>query len=927
MGARFDKWLARPSTLHFLRQLIGPDHPPALTRRPHPTALLKRRARCFATAIAAIPQVEDVVHGSRHQDAKTHIPPETYHEQRRRVAKELKLRIPKASGRGESFESPAEVPSPTSYAEILSREAHVRFISSTRGLLVDHPDNFANLEAWSQILQYRERVDGFKGVSDVWDGMRRRGINLPVEGELAGVFWTTFLHAAIVERQNPVHKRLLREVYGHAEDLKAAGYGHYRSLHKLLVGRFLRETPGSVKDVGPEYEWHLRCHNDGFYPKHALVELVEDVFQSRTRGLVFNRFRKIYKDHGERNLYDLCMPLVFKHAANDEPTIIRWHNFFVWHKDMPSTDMQTYRSIQYLLGSQKLKHRIEPGDLANAFAADRGDPAKSIYPSLSRASMNSLVGDVHGIKPKAISDKFCARMFATHAFPLEAIIRGIAMLGTEALGPTAMRELAVRSASLETFKKRLADVQDAGMEIVPSIYTRLLTQVANNSQHDLFQALLDSDQHPESYDDQHMQEALLTEFLDSKNLEQAHLTLMGLSQADFEMADRAWNRLFQHYIQNQDHAEIVRIFNQMCSEQMEISRRTLNFLTKYLLAERSPGKRPMVSSRSPDGAFVSIDFVTNAHMYAVERGTTIHPTRWIEILKRYGMSGNINGLARLAPWLAEKYPAHHKDVYYTHDGNKLRREISKKSPQASILNPVMLRAFVLWGFKHAAARDKLQTRNIGGAVAASFGVHELWARGLVLLLQLKELGVHVQTVDVRRALEEILWILFGPAVTKRNDNLEAMRNNKLTLEHYIEHANELWDEPIFDIAPDIVVDRSPEGKARLLSAVFGRQRLADQKTGTWVDVDAWAASQSQGYWHQTPPFRKARSRVWSRSPFQFTDGMTRNQRRSARLHRPRREGDTLLPVDQALTPQHQSPAAPPLSLYRPPNQPDIPEET
>lgn len=890
MGARFDKWLARPSTIHFLRQLVGPEHALAPTRRSYlasPAAFTRRHTTNWTPSR----RPENVQSEKKVFDPQAGADLETFQEQRQRVAKELKLYIP------EGYQDPRISPQEqglelSGYSNLLYAETRVRDVSSTRWLLIDLPENHNNLEAWRSILQYRERMDGFNGVLDVWKGMRNRGIDLPVTGDHAATFWTIFLHAAIVPYPDENHEALLEAIYTHAKELKDLGRGQYRLFHKILVGRFLR-APSAPRQNGPEYAWHERARKDGLCPLRSLAEVVEDVLKSKRPYLAFRRFKQMYIDDRERNLYDSCMHMVLLHAAGDGKIIVAWHNFFVSNDDKPGPELSASQSIQYLTGMTAMEdgasppERIKESDLAQIFTTDRENAARSLFPSLSRASMSSLVGDVHGIKPKAISDKFCARMFATQTFSLETIIRGIALLGTEALGPVAIREMAIRAGTPEEFKIRLSEIKDAGMQLVPSIYTRLLERVATTSQHDLFQAMLESDQHPESYDDQHIQESLLADFLRTENWPQAYLTLLGLSQADKSMSSPAWNRLLQHHVRARDYAEIVRIFDHIRAEQLFLSRRSLNFMRKYLLATRTPAKRPIVSDKTPDGNFKSLDYVVNAHIYAAARGGDVEHYRWIEFLKRYGMFGKMKKIKNLTAWLASICPS--REPEYALMNGMVKRRSHKMPTLAFIFNPVMLRAIVIWGFHDAGARDALRPSprqldaDPGEIDATSLyeDKHvELWAQGLSILLQLKRLGVRVETSNVRRAMEEVLWIWFGPGRSERDANLQAVRRNHLSLAHYVIHANEIWDEPLFDLAPEIL-----ENEVQLIRAVFGNERRADQRTGAWVDVDLWSATKADGIWQAVDPPMTTRKKGDEHIPdeFKFYDNLPRRQRRRRKL--------------------------------------------
>jgi hypothetical protein len=951
MGARFDKWLARPTTLHFLRQLIGPEPAAGRTKRPHWNTLHKRHIRCYSAVQPAIasPTQDDRTFNTAAAAAASI---ETFHEQRERVAQELGLHILRKEDDKHTHQQLGSTPSSTSYSDLLYSEARVRDFSTARGLLIDEPVNHANLGAWCKILEYRQRTDGFAGVVDVWEGMRKRGINLPVDGSHADTLWTTFLHAAIVPEQDDSHNRFLQNLWVHAKELKASGYGHYRSFHNIIVGRFLRLVPGGArkrsrsKAPDPEYKIHRSACEHGFCEAQSLPFLVMDVLKSTKPRLSFARWQKLYLhdkqyyDNDKRGLYDLCMPLVLLHSTDDAAFVISWHNFFVSHNDMPSSELANNRSVRYLLGPDSTREtdtppsHIQLKQLTGILAEDRGDAQPSTSPILSRASMSGLLGDVHGIRPKAISDKFCARMFATQAFSLETSIRGLALLGTESLGPIALRELAIRANTPEILKERLADISQAGIAILPSAYAHILKTVVANSENDLFQTLLASDQHPESYDDQHTQETLLANFLQVEDLPSAHLTLIGLSglsQADPSKASRAWNRLLQHHTKAHNYKESARIFDHLCSEQLIVSSRSLNFMLKYLLPDRAPSKRPMLASDPQQNYPTCLNFVVNAHMYAASLGQVLKADRWIELLKRYGMTDNMDGLERLAPWLVQRYPTEAKSTEYVRRNNLLQRVTANKSRQSMILNPIMLRAMITWGFRHEGIHNRLRLPSEELATSVNETTRApSWTRGIALVSRLKAMGVNVRTVDVRRAVTGILWTLFGPGVSKRRVNLQLLRCNDLTIMDYVKDANEAWHEPLFDI-PSNIADITTE--ANVIRAVFGKQRLADQKTGDWVDIEAWAVAREEGVWQEPPPTLQDRHAAWSQSAFRFKDNFdTRRERQLANRRR-----DPFQPRDHSA--QHHDPTATSVSLppspqpaaqpsnWRPlPSQPDTLEE-
>ena len=864
---------------------------------------------------------------------------ETSREQRKRVAQELGLRLPREDDNERTNYQPTSTPSSTSYSDLLYSEARVREFSTTRGLLIDHPVNHVNLEAWCKILEYRKRTDGVAGVMDVWAGMRKRKIDLPVDGPHADVLWTTFLNAVIVPNSDEAKQLLLKDLFEHAKNLKATGAGFYRPFHTILVGRFLRVIPASSNGTQgsiswPGLKWHRAACELGLCEGRSLPFLVMHVLKSENPNIAFVSWQQLYR-HDQiyfgddtRGMYDLCMPLVLLHANRNPALVVAWHTFLVRNHDMPSPELAINRAVKYLLsissgGEMSSASHLQLKTLTTILNEDCGDTRPPTSPLLSRALMSGLVGDVHGIKPKVISDKFCARMFATQAFSLETSIRGLALLGTETLGPIALRELAVRAGTPDSFKERLADLKDAGIAISPSRYAHVLHTVVANSQTDLFQILLASDQHPESYDDQHTQETLLANFLEAENWPLAHIALISLSSKDIGETSRAWNRLLQHYIRNQDHKEVVRIFDHMCSEQLYITSRSLNFMVKYLLPARAVSKNPMLSQTPKVAGFDADNFVANAHMYATLHNQPLTPDRWVEILKRFGMTGRLTGLERLVHWLMRRHLSQKEEDEYNGKLRGVRQDVSTLD---KILNPVMLRAIIVWEFRYAGMRNVLVPSMAPLQTVSDFS----WTRGITLLLQLKQMGLRVRTKDVRRAVTGILWMLFGPGVSKRRINLHLIRRNQLTITEYVEAANSAWDGPLFKIPPN---SDGVATEAQVLRAVFGSYRLASQEFGDWVDIDAWVSAKEKSTWHVATPNLPSRHRAWKESSFRFVDNFSSRSERQAASQKMEPFGSTPPNTHhpgnafrRITLPQSQQPAAQPSNSHLLPGQPSTQEE-
>ena len=904
--------------------------------RPRTVALRNEapiRARRYGTAAAAIAHSASGDVDWTISYVPAGIEREHVHTQIRNAAKELGLSLPQSLDTS-YYESLDE--SSVGHFEILRTETNVQAASLQGKLLIDNPENATNLHGWCQVLRFRERVDGFDGVFDVWRGMHQRNVDLPISGKEADFLWTTFAHAVVVPEPSDSQALLLKYLYRHAVHLRKQTGHHYAGLHQLIVGRLLRIVPGPRNPHESRVlRWHAKLRDDGFCGPHIVRDLTMDALLSVQPESAFNRIKTLYDKTTERDLYNHCMPLVLQYGG--ERKALSWHRMFLRHGDKPSKAYAADPSIHFLhswVEGQHVRTSTGTGTAHTHVARNalRASDAQAQAPLLSRASMNSLVGEVHGIKAKSISDNFCARMLATQAFSFDFILRGLAFLGAEELGSLSLRELAIRAQTLEEFRERISRVKQSGIRILDSMYIRLLQRLATDGKSELFQALLDSDQHPESYDDRRVQESLLNDFLVAEDWPQVHLTLIGLSLADFTMISTAWNRLLQHYAKARRYHEAMQIVENLHSTDTRMHLRSINFIRRYLLPFRSRSKRPHMARGTLPHGVDSLDLIVNIHLRAAERGAPIEPAVWRELLKRYGMAHRMDRLERLAISIAQMYA----DARTEKQSLAVERRVwhRKRSGLSAVFTTNMISAIVVWGWRSASVHDLLRPlspEETQQLYSTSYWKSmrldcEPWARGLLLLNQLKQLGVPVSDAEVADALRSRIWMLFGPGVSRLPINLEAIRRNRHNLRHYIKHANRAWDRPLFDFSADVL-----EGNyAQLAVAVLGKIRLANKNEGQYIDVAAWATAKASNAYHDAPPVRRARHYNWKYSPFRLSDGLSPAERR-IRLRRRRAarpaslEAPSPAPEPALSPPQHQQTAAHPSSSHPQPSQLYTPE--
>lgn len=730
-------------------------------------------------------------------------------------------------------------------------------------LAVDEPENRNNMALWTEILNVRHRIHGVEGVRAVLNGMFRRAVDLPTEGDYADMLWQAFIHANLsssleAEGKVELDQCLTTEkVSAYAQRLKQTTGRQYSKLYKILVSHCLRIDPGTA------LKWHIRLKEAGLATSDSFVEVLDELMSISPSREAFKAFFKpVYRQLQRRDLYDFIIASAFRHNWSEGSTIL-FHRLLIVSGDLPGDAYsQDPRVVKLFRQAQETK----PGTSEYDRAVGPGKRTTRLpYATVNREMMNTVLGEVHGIKPKELSDDFCARMFATRAFSVSWVVKGLSLFGAEKLGPLATREMAVRSGSPQVFRDDLRELKAAGLSTGDSMFARLVVKIAEEDNEELWRALLDSDQHPEAYDDAWTQSDLLKFYLEQQEWVSAHLSLLTAFFSGEGASLRAWNQMLQHYMLIHDHPATLSTLQSMMNQEIPLTSYTMDLLRSHILPPRKVGRRQehMHGPRS----FEPAEFVAKAYIYSAQLRKHPRSVQWVEVLKRLGMGHRWEEFERVVLQLL-KEPGGSPDEDEYRWERDMRMERLKK-----IFNSTMRKAVFIWGFQSASQRNQLRpqlsTQKSGssagaGATQAKPVTIEWWAQGLSLLQRLKASGFDFDAAEIRLVFVQRMLILFGPAYSTRAINHEARRNNRLSLAHYIRHANEIWTGLIDWVDPELLESGDD---ARLLPAFFGNVMRVSMKRGEGADIKAWAEVLASGPQYYVEPRRmRAKTAAWEQSP-------------------------------------------------------------
>nr|POF07095.1 hypothetical protein CFP56_31719 [Quercus suber] len=803
MHARFDRWLARPSALNLRRQLDG--EPGLVFTRSCIIMRCQRRsnARTFTSILTGCARdlQNKEEQGSEHESS---IPSLEGLPTRRTTYQDLRKDLLKASVHANDD------------------------IGCTVDQMLDDVlgEQEDAVEAWVAILDQQQRLHGAAGLRAVWLGLRRRGHDIPVDGQLADRLWQPFIHSA-------ANSDWLSEILAYAQELKHRKNIQYAHLYSCVVGYYLALSPDQA------VTYHDRLRKDGFLPQDALKQIVAQAVNPNELSSANDRFQSfgaLYRRSDERDLYDVAISVGLTEMRHPAITL-KWHRLFISHGDAPSSAIFARPDVQQLFetdGDRSLP--TITAKRARSRLADDVNPVAT-HPKLTRANMSSL-GEMHGIKPKTISDTFVAKVFATRAFSIEATLGGIGFFGIDRIGPLAVRELAVRAGSPAELSKAIATLEKMNIQFEDGVFCQLMHQVATEQNNEVFEALLRSDQHHEVYENAALQENILTSQLTTNDWPGIRVTLAVLDLVGKGANTRGWNRVLQHYIIRRDVPKVVQTMQQIQSSGIPLTRPTCESLSKNMLPFRNRGRRPFEATR-PSGkiAVDRYEFVTQALMYAHDHGLELTgPWTWKYLIMNQGTRGQFESVERMILKLAESYLEKRESSRYT-----LHDPAAGRGIGAYLSDPELHSHLVIWSFRRRWTAPRRSLSSPLEVLQSSTSIEsEPWVRGLTLVSTLSKVyGIPVSVDAVRQAFLSRMIILFGPGSSGKGLNREAQRKNQHSLARFVRHVQSLWPEMFAHIPTDLLRNDAPENHPHLLRAVFGPTWCVNKKRQLYLDVEAW----------------------------------------------------------------------------------------
>lgn len=651
-------------------------------------------------------------------------------------------------------------------------ESSVDLPASQGPRLVEYDRYASDSGLWLELVVYRRGHFGTKSLQALWEAIQARNVEIPTEGPNSDYLWKSFVHMGL-------RHGMLASVVDYAIRLQQKTKSHWKDLYSTIIRYKILTDPLGT------YDWHSKLY-ERFPPTAEQFMLLFDLVHKQGGRSVSKmlKLQRIYRDLPLSTLYGDIMTRLYKNE--DFEAAASWHTILIMKKDVPA-ELSLYRPLfryMVLYGDRKLlgymvDRMVEAGIPLPTFIKH----PLPISPA-SQELIDQRLAEVHGIKPIKVGDEFCARLIATVWFSTSAIIKLLCILSVDTLGSASLRELVVRAdADPKAVAASIDQLEAAGIRLVQTKYCSLVKRLAVEGNDRLLESVVQCDLHPDTFDDNVLQEKLLEDYYRKHDQLQIDRTLAILTADAMGTPSEAriiWNVHLRLQLKQKDIKAVNHTLELMHASRIIVEQESSSYVAS-LFTHRTTSKNPHY--------IYDLPVITNIWQNILRSGGVVPAIAWPEILRRLGMKGQLDEFEKLALWLAKYYSGSPGGPSLgmlpgSRSMSKLlmRRLINAPSqlnpaeeshPLSILFPPKAQQAIVAWGFQHARPGYKD------------------WRWGLQLLLKLKLFRVHIRRSTVAEACKLRLRALFGPAQSNRLINRRARAKNAHLLKYYVQEMEKI----------------------------------------------------------------------------------------------------------------------------------------
>ncbi len=672
--------------------------------------------------------------------------------------------------------------------EALDFQSSVTSLVGRNTRLVEQPKYQFDFELWEILLRYRMRAYGDAGIQTIWKYFTKRE-----RVRLLPATWTTedYLWSAFVTMGLNNHE-FLEAIAKHVQQLWRERKMRRPTLYVEVVGGLLESEDSAA---APRFSEIM--HPGVSITSEELVQLFEQACKS-ANPMALEHFRLICDSVSNHKIYGKIISSLCKQDRVVEA--MEMHRRLIRRRHCPSTFKEVEPLIRCLARDNlDLAAFIRPlveADISFVGQAQKLYDAAKITPlGISREEI--------GVKRAMISDAFAARFFATRSFSFEFALNGLHMLGLDEIGPLSLRQIALRAGNATVVREWLARVDSMGIDTGASAYSRVIRKLVKEKRDSVLMDVIKCDQHPDVFEDQEVQLQLRIKYHHERDWRQLNRTLAILSIWG-DIKRHALNGMLRSALLRKDWPEVSKVASQLNQNKNPISRTNIILMYQSILRPRTPSQRVPARVKG----FHDLVFLITLWQNSLMSGNHIPTDAWREPLRRLGMMGRWNDLAKACHWLCSFYASDMFRMANNISDNPTVLPVklgSRNKGNLSIINEILhpgfQRAIVHWGFLAGLKAGMVTSRREEVYLGKSRNLDQVpWVCGIELLRNLQKLyGVRLYEEQIRRACQERLRQLFSRyGNSRRRYNRQAKAMNRHKLKYYIDWINMVYDGTLID---------------------------------------------------------------------------------------------------------------------------------
>ncbi|KAF3211025.1 hypothetical protein TWF106_001312 [Orbilia oligospora] len=678
------------------------------------------------------------------------------------------------------------------------REARVERQFTLGRLMVDTAEIRNYHEYWLQLLKFRARIHGEKGVKDIWIGLSMRMADIPLTGPVADEMWRFFVKVGLEDEDF-----LLRLYKYLRQRFERRGQLRWRPMYNTVVGGLLSKKPLRA------LWWHY--HMVDMAPPRGFTTFFQ---QHATDPKNIQTLFKIFKSKKIGPVYEAAIPFLCRMEYYE--IAVQWHKMLMSKGDKPTDSHHADRLMEYYAFHKPLKD-LEM--MLREFKEHGIEVMESTVITLIKAryrtrAIMDLLCELYTAKvicKDCFGDRFWAFLLTYQRFSEADVTAYMKKLGIERIARETTKEFVKRGKTTADFIRGIALLNRRKIPIDNDVYSKFLEVKARwNPEEALEESLPIEDLEITRGN------ALLQGYLSTYRWKFFNHVYKNLRRRNAV----TWNLFLKRLFMTRQLKTGLELMEEMRALSIPIRSSAQSELLHAILLPRRSSHRPITQDprarRTKD-----LRIATNYLRALLMNGDRVDPRLWREIIKRYGMFRKLKDLEKLCLWLADWYdprrPALRQasiPIKFTDVGQiaslgydraqhvewtdppLAESNRSPKNPLRILFPATTIRSIIEYGFLSMQRSWYLGLLRRRSRIELKARLSRC-AWGIRLVKQLQERGVWVDERSVSRAVRVRLRALEGSKYHWESFDTNMSKHEPINLGVMASIAEKAWGKELF----------------------------------------------------------------------------------------------------------------------------------